>query len=264
MRPKMFNINRLPRFAPTRGFVGLLLGIAATSCLMTDFAQAGLQLPQNMNSGDRKEALRVVGFGTAAKTLTDPYSLGGYNGLEFGVSLETVPTEDLGRLGNKLATPQSDVTIPKFSIGKGLFSNLDFFIHFIPYNPRTEISQYGGIVRWSFYEASSIPLSASFVAHMNTGNINNQMTTRSYGLDLIGGINVNEVALYAGVGALQAVGTFVGGASGVTDTQSQEIEGAGTLHTLVGGTFRLKGFFVAAQLDRYNQSVVSGKLGFRF
>ncbi len=225
---------------------------------------ASLQLPQNMNSGDRKEALRIVGFGTAAKTLTDPYPLGGYNGLELGLSLETVPTEDLGRLGNRLSAPQADVTVPKFTIGKGLYSNLDFFIHFIPYNPRTELSQYGGIVRWSFLEASSIPVSASLVGHMNSGNINNQMTTRSYGLDLVGGINVNEVALYAGVGGLQAVGTFVGGPTGVTDSQRLETEGAATLHTVVGGTFRLNGFFVAAQLDRYSQSVISGKLGFRF
>lgn len=227
-------------------------------------SHATLQLPQNMNSGDRQVALRIVGFGTAAKALTDPYALGGYNGLELGISLETLPTDDLGRLGNKLSTPQSDVTIPKFTIGKGLFSNLDFFIHFIPYNPRTEISQYGGILRWSFFEASSIPLSGSLVGSINTGNINNQMTTRTFGLDLVGGINVNEVALYAGTGVMQSVGTFVGGPTGVTDSQRQETEGVGTVHTMVGGTFRLKGFFVAAQLDRYSQSVISGKLGFRF
>ena len=242
----------------------IILAISLVISLGSAISQASLQLPQNMNSGDRQEALRIVGFGTAAKTLTDPYALGGYNGLELGISFETLPTEDLGRHGNKLPTPQSDVTIPKFTIGKGLYSNLDFFIHFIPYNPRTEISQYGGIVRWGFFEASSIPLSGSLVGHINTGNINNQMTTRTFGLDLVGGINVNEVALYAGAGVMQSVGTFVGGPTGVTDSQRQETEGVGTVHTMVGGTFRLKGFFLAAQLDRYSQSVISGKLGYRF
>lgn len=249
---------RLSRFAYLFSLVSYGLVFAASS------AHAALMLPQNMSTADRQEALRIIGFGTAAKTLTDPYSLGGYNGLEFGLSVETIPTEDLARLGNRLAAPQSDITIPKFTIGKGLFSNLDFFIHFIPYNQRTELSQYGGVVRWNFFEAASLPLSASFLTHINSGNINNQITTRSYGFDLVGGINVNEVALYAGLGLLQATGTFVGGTSGVTDSQRLETEGVSTLHTVVGGTVRIQKFFVAVQLDHYSQSVISGKVGFRF
>jgi hypothetical protein len=238
-------------------WVLLAIGFASKS-------SASLLLPQNLSSPDRKEALRLIGFGTAAKTLSDPYALGGYNGLEFGLSLETIPTEDLARLGNRLVAAQSDVTVPKFSVGKGLYSNLDFFIHFIPYNQRNELSQFGGILRWSFFEASSLPLSASVVAHINTGNISNQMATRTYGIDLMGGINVNEVALYAGVGAVQSVGSFVGGTSGVTDTQRLEYETVNTLHTFAGGTIRVGSVFVAIQLDRYTQSVLSGKLGLRF
>lgn len=227
-------------------------------------AQAALTLPQNMNAADRQEALRIIGLGTASKILTDPYSLGGYNGLEFGFSVESIPTEDLARLGNRLSTSQADVTIPKFTIGKGVYSNLDFFIHFIPYNQRLELSQYGGVLRWGFFEASSLPLSASLLAHINTGNINNQITTRSHGFDLMGGINVNEVALYAGAGIIQASGTFIGGTSGVTSSQRLETENVSSMHTVVGGSVRLKKLFVAIQLDRYSQSVLSGKIGFRF
>ncbi|CAN5549777.1 hypothetical protein BH10BDE1_BH10BDE1_32210 [soil metagenome] len=248
-------------------FVCLVLMMATSLIalsLISSTSLASFSLPHAMTSGDRQEALRIIGFGTSAKSLTDPYSLGGYSGLEVGVSLETIPTEDLARLGSHLPTSQSDVTIPKFTIGKGLYSNLDFFIHFIPYSQQTELSQYGGILRWSFFEASSLPLSASLVAHFNTGNVSNQLTTRTYGLDLIGGINVNEVSLYAGIGGVQATGNFVGGSTGLTDSSRLEIEGVSTLHTLVGGSFRIKNVFVAAQLDRYSQSVISAKLGIRF
>lgn len=238
--------------------------LAAILIVSASYAEAAVLIPQNMNAGDRQETLRIIGLGTGAKALTDPYSLGGYSGLEFGLSFETIPTEDLARLGNRLASPQADVTIPKFTIGKGLFSNIDFFIHFIPYNQRTELSQYGGMLRWNFYEGSSVPVSASVVAHMNTGNINNLVTTRASGIDLMGGINVNEVALYAGIGMLQATGSFVGGASGLTDTGRNEIEGVSTLHTVVGGTVRIRKVFIALQLDRYTQSVISGKIGLRF
>ncbi|MDX9731033.1 MAG: hypothetical protein RBT63_04620, partial [Bdellovibrionales bacterium] len=161
-------------------------------------AFAKLELPQNLTSSDRQEALRIIGLGTSAKILTNPYALGGYHGIEFGIALESIPTEDVSRLGSRLPNPQAEVTIPKLTVGKGLYSNLDFFIHFMPYNQNSELSQYGGVLRWGFYEASSIPISANITAHMNFGNINNQLTTKTYGADLIGAINVNEVALYAG------------------------------------------------------------------
>lgn len=232
--------------------------------LSSTTARAALTLPTGLDSNDRQEALKIVGFGTAAKILSDPYSLGGYSGLEFGLSLESIPTEDLARLGNRLAVPQSDAVVPKFSIGKGLYSGLDLFIHFIPYNQQNRLSQFGGVVRWSFFEASSLPISTSFVLHMNTGDISNQMVTRTYGVDLMGGINVNEVALYAGIGIMQAYGMFVGGSQGVTDSAVLERETVNSPHTVAGGTVRFGSIFLALQLDRYTQSVLSGKIGLRF
>lgn len=242
----------------------LVVILFSTFLISPTLAEGALKLPSALNSADRQEALKIVGFGTAGKILSDPYALGGYSGLEFGVSLESVPTEDLARLGNRLGAPQSDATIPKFSIGKGLYSGLDFFIHFIPYNQENKLSQYGGLLRWSFFEASSLPISTSLVVHMNTGDISNQLVTRTYGLDLMGGINVNEVALYAGIGVVQAFGAFVGGGAGVTDSSRLENETVSTLHTVAGGTFRWNSIFVAVQLDRYTQSVLSGKVGLRF
>lgn len=249
-----------------RSFFSLLVftSMWASICLSSSHAHGSLTLPTGLSSTDRQEALKIVGFGTAAKILSDPYSLGGYSGLEFGLSFESIPTEDLARLGNRLPVPQSDTTIPKFTIGKGLYSGLDFFIHFIPYNQQNRLSQFGGVVRWSFFEASSLPLSSSLVVHMNTSDISNQMVTRTYGLDLMGGINVNEVALYAGIGVMQSFGSFVGGSLGVTESSLLEQETVSTLHTVAGGTFRMNSVFVALQLDRYTQSVLSGKIGLRF
>jgi hypothetical protein len=229
------------------------------------FAESSpFKLPSSLTSSDRQEALKIIGLGTAGKILSDPYALGGYSGVEFGILIESIPTEDIARMGNRLGVPQSEATVPKFSVGKGLYSGLDFFIHFIPYNQENKLSQYGGLIRWSFYEASSLPISTSLVVHMNTGDISNQLVTRTYGIDFMGGINVNEVSLYAGIGAVQSFGSFVGGASGVTDTGRLENEVVNTIHVVAGGTIRWNWLFVAIQLDRYTQSVLSGKLGLRF
>lgn len=251
-------MSGLPRSLALRSLT--LLCVLFIGCV----SQAALQLPGGLTGNDRKEALRIIGFGTATKSLTDPYPLGGYHGFEVGISLETIPTQDLGRLGSRLSAPQADVTIPKISIGKGLYSDLDFFLHFIPYNQRSEMSQYGGALRWGFYEGSSLPLSANLIAHINTGNINNQVTTRTFGVDVTAGLNVNQVALYVGFGVLQSVGGFVGGASGVTDTGRHEVESVNTYHSMIGTAVRFQKFFAVIELDRYTQSVLSAKLGFRF
>lgn len=259
-------MQSLPQTVLSRALLfgtGACLAIGVTF-LTPSISWSALKLPSAMTANDRQAALKIVGFGTAGKILSDPYSLGGYSGLEFGISLESIPTEDLARLGNRLGVPQSDAIIPKFSIGKGLYSGLDFFIHFIPYNQENKLSQYGGLLRWSFFEAPSLPISTSLVVHMNTGDISNQLVTRTYGIDLIGGINVNEVALYAGIGAIQSFGAFVGGPMSVTDSARLESETVSSLHTVAGGTFRWDTFFIAIQLDRYTQSVLSGKLGLRF
>lgn len=227
-------------------------------------AEATLMLPGNLSSSDRKTALETVGFASASKILSDPYSLGGFWGLELGISVEIVPTEELSTLGDRLANKQNNITVPKFTLGKGLYSNFDFFIHFTPYNQQNQLSEFGSILRWSFFEAATVPISTSILVHMNMAEFTGQLATQTYGVDLMGGINVNQVSLYSGVGLTQAAGTFIGGPNGVTDTHLKERESAKTVHIFAGGALQYDSFFIAVQLDRYIQSVMSAKVGIRY
>lgn len=235
-----------------------------------DGARASIQVPTKMNKKDREAALQIIGLGTSSKILSDPYPLGGYAGFEAGFSIETFPAEDLARLGDGVRPPQQDASLPKLTVGKGLYNNLDAFLQFTPYNRQDELSQFGGIVRWGFYQASYLPLSLSILAHYNSANIANQVSTRSYGLDLIGGINVENVSLFAGVGQAEAAGTFIGGDPNATSTTSITASGAienefvTGFHTVIGGNLRFSDFFVALEIDRYTLPVFSGKLGMRF
>lgn len=230
-------------------------------------ARAAIQLPKNMNQADRVEALRIIGFGTSSKLLTDPYPLGGYAGFETGISIENIHTNDLGQLGSGLAAPQQDVAFPKLTLGKGFYNNVDIFLHFTPYNRQDELSFYGGMLRWGFLQAKFLPLSASVVVHMNSANFSNQLVTKAYGADLIGGINVDNVSLFAGVGILQTTGSFVaGGPNGVTDnSQPGSVdESLNGTHAVIGTNVHFSNLFVTIQLDRYSQPVYSGKVGVRF
>lgn len=227
-------------------------------------ANASIQLPKNLTHSDRMTVLEIVGFGASSKILSDPYPLGGYAGFEVGFTIENLPAEDIGRLGQQLPAPQQDITISKLTIGKGLYNNIDLFFHFTPYMRHDEVAQYGGMIRWGFYQASDRPLSLSTLVHVNTVNFSNQLTTHAYGIDLIGGITVEGLALFAGVGAIEASGTFIGGTSGVTDSGGVENEFATGVHTVVGADIRIRNAFIALQIDRYKLPVFSGKLGYRF
>lgn len=227
-------------------------------------SMAKVEIPTGLTRADRQETVRILGFATASKILSDPYPLGGYQGLELGMSVENIPVEDLGRLGNTLAAPQKDIAYPKFTIGKGLYDNLDFFVHFIPYSEKTEITQYGGLLRWGAYQAKFLPLNLSVLVNFNNANFSNVLTTRTIGVDLIGGINVDTVALFVGGGPVQSRGRFVGGAQGLTDSGTLESESVEGFHTVIGANVQISRAFVSAQIDRYMTTVYSAKLGLRF
>jgi hypothetical protein len=232
--------------------------------LFSQLAFAGVEIPNGMTTNDRQEAVRILGFGTSSKILSDPYPLGGFQGFEVGLALENLPAEDLGRLGNTVTNPQKDVTYPKISIGKGLYDNVDAFVNFIPYTQKLDQTQYGAIVRWGFYQAKYLPLTLATALHFNNANLNNQITTRTFGMDIIGGINADSVALYVGIGPIQSRGRFIGGASGVTDTGQLEMETVDGMHTMIGANVRVSSLFIALQIDRYENTTYSGKVGVRF
>ncbi len=231
--------------------------------LIPSLSWATIDIPQNLTKSDREESLRILGFGTSNKVLSDPYPLGGYSGLEFGISVSSVPTDELKNLGSKLGAAQSDVSYSSISIGKGLYNNVDVFINITPYLQTIQMSQFGGQLRWSFYQADNLPLSLSLLLSGNSSNIGNQLSVRTIGADVVGAINVNRVALFSGLGSVTSSGDFLGGPRGITDSGYQESESVTGLHILLGVNVRLTDFFISAEVDHYRDTVFSGKLGMR-
>ncbi|MNL65433.1 hypothetical protein D3C87_1897620 [compost metagenome] len=84
------------------------------------------------------------------------------------------------------------------------------------------------------------------------------------GADLLATVNVGNVALYLGGGSVRAIGQFIGGANGVTDDGSTHQEDTRQEHMVFGLNVALSKMFIALEVDRYTDSVYSGKLGFRF
>jgi hypothetical protein len=259
----------LPCPSPLRAAHALALALAIAGgglALAPRPASAALQLPANMSKGDREEALRVFGLGTSPKMLTDPYPLGGYSGLELGASLVSLPVQEIGNMGAGVSSPQQNATFATISVGKGLYHDVDFFIAFTPYQTQTaEFTEFGGILRWCFYQGAAAPFTLSAAAQLGGVNVRDEITAQSIGIDLIAGLTVGDVSRYAGAGPAQAQGAFLGGAGGVTDgDKSPQTEQVASLHEVIGASVRQREAFIAVEIDRYSDIVFSGKLGLRF
>ena len=233
------------------------------SLLIISTAHAALILPQGLNKNDRQTVLEVLGFGTATKILSSPYPLGGYPGLEFGIAYEIIPVSDLASLGTKTKA-QNEFEFPRFSFGKGLYNNIDIFIHFIPVTDSTGSSNYGGHLRWIFHHATWVPATVSLIVHGNSATLQDRFATKTFGADFVSGIYVDNQTFYVGLGIAKADAIFIGGPDGITDTGHTLTEEAQKFHTIIGASVRLNKYFLSFQMDRYVQPNYGLKLGYRY
>ncbi|HEY8272821.1 MAG TPA: hypothetical protein VIG33_18150 [Pseudobdellovibrionaceae bacterium] len=222
-----------------------------------------MSLPTGLNASDRETTLGILGFGSAIKLLSSPYPLGGYDGVEVGLSSEYIPSSDLASLGSK-STSGNDINYFSLVLGKGLFYNIDILVQFVPLPQEEFISGFGGQLRWSFYETKFMPLALSLVFHGSSMNFNNLLGCETTGMDLMGSVNMRDVSLFFGAGQARSVGSFIGGTGGITDSGNAETSDISSPHTVFGISIRMSNVFLALEVDRYVHSTYAGKMGFRF
>lgn len=252
----------------TRWLLTILIGVSQS-------ATFALDIPKGLTQSDRQEVLNLFGLNTSSKLLTDPYALGGYSGLEIGVALEIIDTRSLANLGAKNTKNEDQFIYPRITVGKGLYDDLDIFFHFIPPTPGTQVSQYGAMARWSFYQFKFVPISVSAVLSGSQINVQDSLVNQSYGLDLVAGISMNDLSIYFGAGNVKVEGEFMGGTTGdgvvppndpalITSVTNTVRESISEIHTVIGISAHFDNLFAAAQIDHYRDQVISTKLGVRF
>ncbi|MFM6928051.1 MAG: hypothetical protein ACKOX6_06270 [Bdellovibrio sp.] len=241
-----------------RRFIFMLL-----SLMLLASANASTNLPRNLTASDQVRALELLGFGSSGKILADPYPLGGYSGVEVGLSTQFIPIGDLASLGSTTDN-KGELSYYSLTMGKGLFYNVDAFVYFTPAIQSEEMQSFGGQVRWGFYEANFFPISFSAMVYLGGANFQNLINVQTTGLDLIATVNMDQMALYFGGGRIRAQGTFIGGANGITASHNTEKQDVIEDHSFFGVSIGFAKMFLALEVDRYSDSVYSGKLGFRF
>ncbi|OFZ17867.1 MAG: hypothetical protein A2Z20_05825 [Bdellovibrionales bacterium RBG_16_40_8] len=225
-----------------------------------------IEIPKNLNYPDLTEVIQILGHSTSSKFLSDPFPLGGYYGFEIGVSIEVINTTNLSHLGAG-TNKQSSFQYNRLAIGKGLYNNIDAFIHFVPLSNSNEVSAYGGLLKWNFYQAPFYPFSLSVIGHINTMDIKDSFINETMGWDILGGINLSTFSLYFGGGNQRTRSTF---SKSILDS-AISLNSTGTIivresqiHSFAGLNINFSSFFVATQIDRYEQPVYGAKIGLRY
>jgi len=238
-------------------FCGIILPIQVSA----------VEIPNGLLQEDLTEVTNILGHNTSTKFLSNPFPLGGYSGFEFGVSAEFINTADLSRLGTPGQAEQKTFQYSRISIGKGLYNNVDLFLHFVPFSNSDKLSEYGGLLKYNFFQAEHLPFTLSANLHSSTINIEDQFLNQSVGWDLMGGLNLKSFALYFGGGNIKSTSSFAKAtldAGVATNSNNMLTTKSSQAHSFVGLHVNFKRIFVVGQIDRYEEPVYSTKLGMRF
>lgn len=251
-KPHVIGLNRT--MTPRLAFIFLFLPL---------FVQA-FEIPTNLDREDRKELTQMLGPTSSLKTLTRPFPLGGYDGFELGMSLETVDVSTIDSLGAG-TTEESSLVIPKVTFAKGLYFDLDVFLEFSPLLRQEKVSEFGLLIRKSLYQSKYYPINLSLSLFGNAANVDNIFTSETYGYDFTGGVTLYDISVYLGLGVVSTKARIIGAKESlnITDTGQNEEESLEQLHTVFGMSYDFENVFLAFQADRYKVPVYSVKLGYR-
>jgi len=245
----------------SRFLYGWLLGAFAL-LLGLPVAQARFEFPNDLDAQERQASLKIFSQGTAPKFLSNAYPLGGYNGLEVSLSVETFSVEELDTFRPVGQEGTAFVFFPKVTIGKGLFNNSDIFVNFIPFNETTRISKYGLQYRWSFYQARYWPLNLAIMLSGNSANVDNQLITRTLSSDIIASSRFADISVFVSGGYVRSAGSFVGGAQGITSSGQAEQDSVDSLHVSAGITYQPGIMILGISVDQFVDTVTNFKVGF--
>ena len=238
--------------------------IAVFIFIATLEARAGLSFPSSLTARDRGQVLAILGYGSAVKIDGNPYPLGGHSGLEIGLSTDFINTSQIAKLGNG-STQQAQTSYNVLSFGKGLYNNLDVFLQAAYLGQSESVTNFGGQIRWGFYESRDYPIFATLIVHGDSTNFSNLVITSTFGVDTVLGLTEGNATFYLGAGIVRAMGTFAGGTGGVTSNGQTEQNGIQDNRVLLGLNFRIAGqFFVAGEVESYAQPSYAAKVGMRF
>lgn len=226
-------------------------------CFFFSELSGAFVLPTGLNQEGKSLVVDVLGFGTLSKVNSNPHPLGGYTGVEWGLSQESISSSKLGTLGEDPSSA-GYFNSSHLTFGKGFYSNWDIFLSFAPFGQQIQSQLYGGMLRWCFWNTPLYRFSITF--HGNGANIQNKFFSEGSGMDLISAITWKNFDFYVGGGPSTVAARF---APALLAPNQNAYLTATTMRTFAGLTYEWDKYFVAMEYHRIRESTYALKLGFR-
>ena len=237
---------------------------SVTVCLLVFFLGHSLALagpfPTALDATDRQEMAQLLGFSSAMKLVSDPYPLGGYEGLQLGLVGESIPVGEFRNWGDG-SGQSSNLSFASFQIAKGIYKNWDGFVNFALQLGGSTVSSYGAMLRWTFFESQRIPLSMAVNLHGSNNNFANLITGDSAGVLLDIGLYFEKFSSYLAVGRMTANYQFD---ASLNRDPVAAFGSASDVHLRIGGVYHLRPFFIGLEWNRHLIQHLSLQIGLRY
>ena len=154
-----------------------------------------------------------------------------------------------------------DQNFVRLQVGTGLYQSVDLALFLTPLNPSTPMSNYGGRLRWTFYQSSESPLFlAVFVDGGNT-NLNDQVLMQTIAMGTQVGFKRKQLSLSFFLGSQHTFSRFRGGSEGITDSGLPESFEFRSFPVALGGIYDFRKWYLGFGMDRQSETLVSVKIG---
>lgn len=224
---------------------------------------ATLQLPNGLDTDKRKVVLKSIGFSGTTKHVSNGYTLGGYDGVEFSYQIESIPFSEVNHLSQK-NIDQGNQILTRLGIAKGFYHDVEIGFQFIPFFMQTEMSGYSASLKYTVFEDENRPFNVDFVIHGGGINFANLLGVQSVGMDLIGTYYRKYWSFYTGVGQTRLIGSFIGGNNGLTSDNQTATEDMSQNRIFAGLSYDFQTFQLGMQVERFFEGTFIVKIGKRF
>jgi hypothetical protein len=217
-------------------------------------------LPAGLTPDERVQTAKLVSSSTSLRSAQLHRSLSSMEGLDLSLSLETLPLSELPEMGTS-SERLDDKTYVRLQVSKGLYRKLDLSLYLTPLNPSTPLSNYGGRLRWTFYQNIDQPLFLAWYVDLGGTNLNDQLLIQTMASGFQLGFKRKLLSLSFFAGTQRTYNRFRGGAEGVTDSGHLESHRL-TSYTLgLGGIYDFKSWYIGFAVDRQHDTLMSAKVG---
>lgn len=213
---------------------------------------AQVRFVQSLSENEQLAVVQAIGLNAYQGFGEDLTPLGGYSGFYLHGSIRSQPLNRLRSFSNNLSS-QNDLNYLDLGFSKGLYYNLDIQFSFIPKFQATNLTGFGGGIRWTWLDLTTNNLYGIISASGRITHLESRISFITQSLDLLLQKNWNQFYAYSGIGFLSSTGQFVGGNEGLTLSGNNENQGAQANRLILGFGFKQNHYSLGIDIGTLNE-----------